>query len=205
MNQKRKDAIQYRACRALLWERERILLETGWTLQWFMSIEKYVQDEDRRLWSETDSRSVFAAYREQQIQVASELEDLSEIFRGSKQFSALVSALRTRADVLDRILRAGQELGVIHKTPKQVEVSGTVDVTQLSATELRVHITRQVEEIERLLVPAGGEQGHPAAAVMRQLEASFSRPEAVEGEPEDEGIRKSRRVRKKRLAASGDG
>ena len=49
LNQKRKDAIQYRACRALLWESERILLETGWSLQWFMSIEKYVSDEDRKL------------------------------------------------------------------------------------------------------------------------------------------------------------
>lgn len=204
LNQKRKDAIQYRACRALLWERERILLETGWSLQWMMSIEKYVQDEDRRLWSETDSRSIFASYREQQLQIAAELEDISEIFRGSKQFSALVSALRTRADVLDRIIKIGQELGVIHKTPKQVEVSGTVDITQLNATELRVHITQQIEEINRLLIPVDGGESHPASAVMRQLEASFSRDEGEPGRPTAKVERRFRKVRRRRLAADDD-
>jgi hypothetical protein len=201
LNQKKKDAVQYRACRALLWERERILLETGWSLQWFMSIEKYVVDEDRRLWSETDSRSVFASYREQQLQITSELEDLSEIFRGSKQFSALVSALRTRADVLDRIIKTGQDLGIIHKTAKQVEVSGTVDVTQLDVKELRVHITKQVDEINRLLIPVDGGAGHPATAVMKQLEASFSRDAPVESK---ETPVRPRRVRRKVLANSED-
>ena len=174
LNQKRKDAIQYRACRALLWDRERILLETGWSLQWFMSIEKYVSDEDRRIWSETDSRALFATYRDQQIQIAAELEDLSEIFRGNRQFSALVSSLRSRSDILDRVVKTGQELGVIHKTAKQVEVSGVVDVTQLDVTELRVHITKQVDEISRLLIPAAGAAEHPANAVMNRLEASFA-------------------------------
>lgn len=204
INQKRKDAIQYRACRALLWERERILLETGWSLQWFMSIEKYVTDEDRQLWSETDSRSIFASYREQQLQIATELEDLSEIFRGSKQFSALVSSLRTRADVLDRIIKTGQELGVIHKTPKQIEVSGNVDVTQLNAVELRAHIVHQVEEINRLLVPEDGGANHPAGAVMKQLEASFTRSEVVPDEPKKPGRKKSSRVRRKVLATTED-
>lgn len=207
LNQKKKDAIQYRACRALLWERERILLETGWSLQWFMSIEKYVGDEDRRLWSETDSRSIFASYREQQLQIAGELEDLSEIFRGSKQFSALVSALRTRADVLDRIVKIGQELGVIHKTAKQLEVSGTVDVTQLNVTELRVHITKQVEEINRLLVPVDGGTAHPANAVMRRLEASFSGEEKVIEAKVDGSEKKKtgREPRRRRLATADDG
>lgn len=201
MNQKRKDAVQYRACRALLWDRERILQETGWSMQWFISIEKYVADEDRRVWSETDSRAIFSTYREQQLQIAAELEDLTQVFRGSKQYSALVSALRTRADVLDRIVKCGQELGVIHKTAQQVEVTGSVDVTQLDVKELRVHITRQVEEIERLLVPAEGDAEHPARSVMKRLEASFTRSERVEEEPEEPERKRSLRVRRKRLAA----
>lgn len=208
LNQKRKDAIQYRACRALLWNRERILLETGWSLQWFMSIEKYVSDEDRRIWSETDSRALFAVYREQQLQIATELEDLSEIFRGSKQFSALVSSLRTRADVLDRVVKTGQELGVIHKTAKQVEVSGTVDVTQLDVTELRVHITRQVDEINRLLIPVAGAAEHPANVVMSRLEETFSGrdpDEPIEAEVEVLEKATARRPRRKRLAAAEDG
>jgi hypothetical protein len=195
LNQKRKDAAQYRACRALLWERERILQETGWSLQWFTSIEKFVSDEDRRMWAETDARQVFASYRDQQLQIAGELEDLTEVFRGSKQFSALVTALRTRADVLDRIVKTGQELGVIHKASKHVEVSAKVDVTQLDVKELRVHITKQVAEIERLLLPAEG-GNHPSGAVMKRLEASFSGKESESVEAEVVERKKGTRRRK---------
>lgn len=201
INQKKKDAVQYRACRALLWERETILHETGWSLQWLMSIENYVAEEDRRVWSETDSRVVFATYREQQLQIAKELEDLGKIFRKSKQFSALVSSARTRAEILDRLVKTGQELGVIHKTAKQVEVHGSVDITQLDVKELRVHISRELETVSALLGSNASTAGGSAAAVMKRLEASFEAPieataEVVESKPAP--VRKARR---KKLAS----
>lgn len=209
LSQKNRDAAQYRACRALLWNRERILHETGWSLQWLMSIEKYVVDEDRRIWSETDSRTIFASYRDQQLQIAGELEDLAEIFRGSKQYSALVSSLRTRADVLDRILKTGQELGVITRTAKQVEVTGQVDITQLDVRELRVHIEHQLSEVHSLLGSPAAALGEGAAsAVMKRLEANFAgeRREVVEVEAEPAPARRKpgvKKLRRKRLAKPG--
>lgn len=194
---KKRDAVQYRACRALLWERERILHETGWSLQWLMSIENYIAEEDRRIWSETDSRVVFATHREQQLQIMKELEDLGKIFRKSKQYSALVSAARTRADILDRLVKTGQELGVIHKTAKQVEVTGSVDITQLDVKELRVHITQQLGKVQQLLGPAATEGGS-ASAVMSRLERSF-KGEVIDVTPEAPSkappVRKARRKR----------
>jgi hypothetical protein len=201
INQKKRDAVQYRACRALLWERERILHETGWSLQWLMSIENYVDAEDRRIWSETDARVVFATYREQQLQIAKELEDLGKIFRKSKQFSALVSSCRTRAEVLDRLVKTGQELGVIHKTAKQVEISGQVDITKLDVKELRVHITRQVSEVQALL-GADAPEGGASNAVMKRLEASFG--EVVEAKAVEAPV-KVRKVRRKRLKPKDGG
>ena len=208
LSAKNRDAAQYRACRALLWNRERILHETGWSLQWLMSIEKYVADEDRRIWSETDARTLFASYREQQLQIAGELEDLAEIFRGSKQYSSLVSSLRTRADVLDRIVKTGQELGVITRTAKQVELNASVDITQLDVRELRVHIEQQLSEVHSLLGSPGsvlGESG-AATAVMKRLERSFSRVDVEEDPPESPAAPSRakpgvRRIRRKRLAS----
>lgn len=205
MNQKRRDAVQYRACRALLWEREQILHETGWSLQWLMSIENYVAEEDRRVWQETDARSIFSVYREQQLQVAKELEDLGKIFRRSKQFSALVSSCRTRAEIIDRIVKTGQELGIIHKTARQIEVTGNVDITQLDVQELRVHISRELESVSALL--GGAEAGNPATeAVAKRLERDFGREvveaEAVLVEPEAEAPKPVRRARRKKLASA---
>jgi hypothetical protein len=211
LSAKNRDAAQYRACRALLWNRERILHETGWSLQWLMSIEKFVADEDRRIWSETDSRTIFASYRDQQLQIASELEDLAEIFRGSKQYSALVSSLRTRADVLDRIVKTGQELGVITRTAKQVEMTGQIDITQLDVRELRVHIEHQLSEVHSLLGSSKDALGEGAASsVMRRLEASFAgeEREAIEVEAEPAPARRKpgvKKIRRKKLAKPGTG
>lgn len=165
---KTKAATQFRAARALGWSREETLARTRWSLQWYMSIEKHVIDEDRRIWSETDSRNVFAAYREQQLQLSAELADLAQIFRGSKQFSALVAAMRTRSEILDKIVKTGQDLGVITRAAKKVEVSGEVDVSQLNVDELRVHISSQVEEISSL-AGLSADPGGIAGAVMKQI------------------------------------
>lgn len=210
LSAKNRDAAQYRACRALLWNRERILHETGWSLQWLMSIEKYVADEDRRVWSETDARNLFAAYRDQQLQIAAELEDLSEIFRSSRQYNALVASLRTRADVLDRIVKTGQELGVVTRSAKQVEVSGQVDITQLDVKELRIHIEHQLSEVRALLGSTDAQLGSgSASAVMKRLESQFTgKPAVIEVEAEPVPSRRKpgvKRIKRKRLAKPEDG
>jgi hypothetical protein len=210
LSAKNRDAAQFRACRALLWDRERILHETGWSLQWLMSIEKFVADEDRRIWSETDARTLFATYRDQQFQIAAELEDLAEIFRGSKQYSALVSSLRTRADVLDRVVKTGQELGIIQRTAKQVEVSGQVDITQLDVRELRVHIEHQLSEVHSLLGSPASELGAGAAGAVKRLERNFAgeEREAIEVEAEPAPSRRKpgvKKIRRKKLAKPGTG
>lgn len=201
MNTKRKAAVRFRMARALMWDRERILIETGWSLQWFMSVEKYVNDEDRRVWSETDSRTLFATYREQQLQIVRELEDLSAIFRKSKQFNALVTASRTRADVLDRIIKTGQELGVIHKTAKQVEINAAVDVTTLSVAELRIHVQEQIGKITDMIevksAPAGA-AGVVYERMQRQLDVAQG--EDLEPEPKVTARVTRRAPRVKRVA-----
>lgn len=205
LNQKRRAAIQYRTARALNWSRERILQETDWSLQWLMTVERYVQEEDREHWSETDPRTLFATYREQQMQVVRELEDLAEVFRGGRQHSALVASLKTRADIVDRIVKTGQELGVISKQPKQVEVQATVDITTLPVEDLKAHIRAQVEEIATLLEPARSlspdpEQSSAASAVFRRLKRQLSPPIEAEAEVTETKPATGRKPRRKAVA-----
>lgn len=165
----RRDAAQYRAGVALLWTDEQILAETGWSLQRFMAVKRFVADQDQKLFAETDPAQIFATYEQRQLQCARELEDLAEIFRESRQFSAMVNALRTRSDIIDRIVKMGQELGLITRAAKKVEVEARVDVSQLSIEELRVHVSQEFQELQDLLqAPALPETG-PAAAVMRRV------------------------------------
>lgn len=193
INKYRKAAAQYRACVALMYTREEIIQETGWSLQWLMTMEKYVEDEDKKLNERKDPRIVFAEYRQRQLQCARELDDLCEIFRKSKQFSALVNAVKARSDILDRIMKTGQDLGIIEKKAKKVEINNnlSVDVQALSVEELRVHMSKEVDELATLLELPPQPDGTPAGAVLKRLMKADKRPE-----------RRVRRIRKLAVKSS---
>lgn len=171
INKYRQAAAQYRACVALVLSREEILQETGWSLQWLMTIENYVEKEDKELYERKDPRLVFAEYRQRQLQCARELEDLTEIYRRSKQYSAMVNAVKARSDIIDRIFKTGQDLGIIEKKAKKIEIDGKVglDVTSLSVEELRVHVSTEVRELADLLNLPPAPDSTPAGAVLRRL------------------------------------
>lgn len=176
LSKMKKDAAQYRACIALLWDEARVLTETGWSRQYLIAVQGHVDAEDREANSKRDPRLVFAEYTQRQIQCVRELEDLSEIFRAERQFSALVGAVKARSEIIERMLRTGQELGVISKAAKKVEVGGEVhvDVTTLSVHELKVHVAKEMEEMNKLLGLPRISASSGAGAVSRRLLGSAS-------------------------------
>lgn len=180
INKYRRAAIQYRACVALNYSRDEVLEQTGWSLQWLMTIEEYVEKEDRETFEKRDPRLVFADYRQRQLQCARELEDLTEVYRRSKQFSAMVNAIKARSDILDKILKTGQDLGIIEKKAKKLEVSGglNVDVSTHTVEELRVHIAAEMREMSDLLGIRQLTEGSAAGAVLARLSGEAPKPKA---------------------------
>ena len=69
----------------------------------------------------------------------------------------------------DRIVKMGQELGLIQRASKKIEVDARVDVSQLTVEELRVHVSSEFRELQDLLEPPSMPEDSPAAAVMRRV------------------------------------
>lgn len=168
LNKRRRDVVQYRACVALAWTREQILEETGWPLQRLMATEQVVREEDRRIWGQVDPVAIFAEYREQQLLCAKELEDIAASFKDSKQFSALVGAVKAKSDLLDKIIKVGQELGLVKRAAREINVHGAVDVRTLSVSELRIHLEKEVSGLRKLLEPPPAVNG-AAGVVLRRV------------------------------------
>lgn len=165
---RKRDVIQLRACIALGWTRDQILEETNWTLQRLMYTERHLAEEDRRIWEKADPIAIFAEYREHQILCAKELEDLATYFKDSRQFSSLVGAVKAKSDILDKIIKVGQELGVVKRAAKEISIRGQVDVRTLSVAELRVHLEKEVSGLQKLLEAPPRVRG-PAGAVLKRI------------------------------------
>lgn len=198
---------QYRACVALLWTREQILEETGWSLQQLMGIEKAADEEDERTWARgADPVSIFSEYRERQLMAARELEDLALAFRAGGQFSALVTAIKARSDILDKVIKCGQDLGLIKRSPREIRFRGKVDIKAMNVQELRVLLGREIRQLHKLIDPHRSNVVEGTAGVVLQRilrsgegESSPKPPTAEEPKEAKEEVEKPR-SRVKRLA-----
>ncbi len=188
---RKRDAAQYRAGVALLWDRNRILEETGWSFQRLRGVERFVQDEDKRTTDRLDPRTIFAEYRVQQLQAAAELADFAEVFSRTGNTTSLVAAIKARSDVLDRIVKTGQELGVIKRAAREVRVDGQIDFKSMSVRELRIHLQREVTEMRELLRPPE-EIGGVATAVLSRV---LGKPRKLEA-PKEEVKESQRKVKR---------
>ena len=83
---------------------------------------------------------VWAKYR---LRMEGCVSDLDEIIEQSTDanvrggFTAAVGAVKAKAQILDNVLKKGQELGVLHREPKKSIVVGGIAVTSVALEDLR--------------------------------------------------------------------
>jgi hypothetical protein len=94
---------------------------------------EYVTSQDeliRTLWKFTDSSSKDSEYRNAQ---------------------AFVAAVRAQSDIRDRIIKMGQELGVIVRTPEKILVIDGADARDMDTNELRHQAIAKIRKVEKML------------------------------------------------------
>lgn len=135
-------------------------------------IKKHLYDEKSL---EIRNKPVEHVYVEYMLSQMQNIEDLSRLIEdnrnvSAKGLSAVVGAIRTRADIYDRILAKGQECGLIKKVPNRTESVFGIFVEDLSNKELRNLIVKQVDGLGSL-VNRFGEQNIlelPAPEILHQ-------------------------------------
>jgi hypothetical protein len=94
---------------------------------------------------------VYVQYVLDQAQNIRTLTHQLERFEATKQYNAMVGAIRLRADLYDRILAKGQECGVIDKQPERHEVIAGIVVADLNNRQLRGHLRRELKAITEMM------------------------------------------------------
>lgn len=102
---------------------------------------------------------VFVQYVIDQTNNLNDLTDTIRAFKdpnnASKQYNALVGAVRARAEILDKIIEKGQEFGIIEKKPEEKIIRGGVVVSNLKDDQLKKMITGALSNLNRLMEQHG--------------------------------------------------
>lgn len=98
---------------------------------------------------------VYVQYMIDQARNIKDLTDMIKDFKSTRQHTAMVAAVKTRADIYDRLIKRGQEFGFIARDPKSGNLGLGELLGELTNKQLRVKITMELKQLGDLMVRYG--------------------------------------------------
>jgi hypothetical protein len=115
----------------------------------------YYEEAEAEQTSKTPMR-IFAEYVGKQNQLCRDLEGLKDALSDKwRNAQAYVAAVKTQSEILDKLIKTGQDLGLIQKTPDQVLMVGDRDAREVGADELESFVFTEMESIKGLVSKRG--------------------------------------------------
>lgn len=130
---------------------ETIRAATGLSHAQFRQLKREVTARDVQGLHDQKTADVFVEYRRKQHRLARRLEVMADEFKLGGQSAPQVAAVKAISDVYDRVIRTGQEMGVIEKAPERTQVSGAFMFSNMSNAALRKFVAGIAKQSEELI------------------------------------------------------
>jgi hypothetical protein len=113
---------------------------------------RYYEEAEQEQQAKTPLK-IFVELVGRKRQLVSDLEILKEalVENRLKSPQAYVAAVKTQSDILDGLVKIGQNLGLIVKTPDQVLLVGGRDARDLDSEDLERSIENEMNDIRRII------------------------------------------------------
>jgi len=92
----------------------------------------------------------YLSYKLRQEGIIKELEMLSHRLKNEGQPNAELGSIRARSDIIDKIMKSGQELGVIPREPKKHQILGGIAITEMTPDDLYKMLNDNSKRMTRL-------------------------------------------------------
>lgn len=115
--------------------------------------EMYAQDKIN-----VHSKSVEEVYTDYCLRQEQNITDLANLvneLKTTKQYNAVVGAIRAKSDILDKTIKLGQEFGLLEKVPEKKQVVAGVMVAGLETEELRALVQKLAADVGGLALRYG--------------------------------------------------
>jgi len=96
---------------------------------------------------------LFIDYKLAQDGCIKALNDVIELFKETRQGNALVGAVRAKSDLLDKIVKRGNELGVLEKGKGRhaPTIIGGIDISNMTEIDIAIRIKRELKELDSIV------------------------------------------------------
>lgn len=121
----------------------------------FVRVKKALFDQEAERLAATPTEHTFVQYVLDQTACIKDLTDLLKEAKKQKNSNAGVGAIRARSDIYDKIVRTGQEFGLLEKKPEERRIVAGVMVAQLTNDQLRQAITGAISNLNEMVATFG--------------------------------------------------
>jgi len=127
----------------------------------FDSLFSRFYDEIERNVSDKTAITVYAEYVAKKNKFVRDLESLKVALQASqwKNPQAYVAAVRTQHEILDMVIKTGQEMNIIEKRPQELLLIDGQDPREMDSEDLEEKAMEEVREVERLMEESRGKRG----------------------------------------------
>lgn len=113
-------------------------------------IKHHIYKIDKMTFENLDNATVYSDYIFKCQQMIRDLDEMKVKFRNRGQWTALVASVKTKKEILDGVIKMGQEFGYISKKATELKMSGEISMTAMSTKDMKAEIAREVESLNKL-------------------------------------------------------
>ena len=125
--------------------------ELGLDAEQYAALKREMYSQQAEFYRTRSTEDMYTDYVNEQRACIHELDKIVARFADEKHSSAIVGAIRARSDIVDKIVKLGQDVGLIDKEPEKKVVLGGIAVASLSDAQLRKTIVAEIKELDRLV------------------------------------------------------
>lgn len=125
--------------------------ELGLSPARFERLKQQVYDLEAERLRSTPTEHTYVQYCLAQMGCIKDLTDLLKKCKEQKNSNAGVGAIRARSDIYDKLIKTGQEFGILEKKPEEKRIIAGVIVAQLSNDELKSAITTMIGSLNEMV------------------------------------------------------
>lgn len=128
---------------------------TGLDHDTYHSLKRQLVEEKALDMKSKPPEHVYVEYVIAQTRNINDLTDMIKEFKNTKQYNAMVGAVKARADLQDKLISRGQELGVFKKMPDQKQIVAGVVVAEMTREDIKLAITNAVNQMNKMMTDYG--------------------------------------------------